>query len=321
MVKFQRNIAILAVVLFVIKIIAWRLTASVAIFTDALESTVNVVSGFLGLYSVWLAAKPRDENHPYGHGKVEYVSAAVEGTLIMVAGLMIIYHSVIRLWHPQPIEKLDIGLVLITITAFANGIVGYRAQQIGKKNRSAAIQAGGHHLLSDTYSTIGIIIGLLMVKLTGWLWMDAVVGIVFAIIILYTGYKVLRESLAGIMDEADLKFLEEFIAFIQSHRTSSWIDLHNLRLIRYGTVMHIDAHMTLPWYMNVQTAHDKVQELEILIQNAYQNAVELFVHVDFCSPMACKICSIDNCTERKYPFENTIPWTLENVLKNKQHGT
>lgn len=320
MVHFQRNIVILAILIFIVKMIAWYLTDAVAIFTDALESTVNVAAGLFGLFSVWLAAKPRDANHPYGHGKIEYVSAAVEGTLIFVAGILIIYQSVTRLFEVTPLHRLDAGLILISITALANGWVGYKAQQYGKKHLSPTIRASGHHLLSDTYSTIGIIVGLLLVKITNWFWLDALVGIVFAFVILYNGYKVIRSSLAGIMDEADLDFLKDFIAFIQTNRNPNWIDLHNLRLIRYGSVMHIDAHMTLPWYLTVQDAHEEVQQLELLIKNQYQNSVELFIHIDSCKPTSCYICAIDKCPVRQHSLQGTLVWTLDNVLKNKQHN-
>lgn len=321
MVHFQRNIVWLAIFIFFVKLVAWYLTDSVAIFTDALESTVNVAAGLFGLYSVWLASKPRDANHPYGHGKIEYVSAAVEGTLIVVAGLLIIYQSTLRLFEPTPIHQLNTGLILISITALANGIVGWKAKKYGKKHYSPTILASGQHLLSDTYSTIGILVGLILVKITDWLWLDALVGFIFAFVILFNGYKVIRSSLAGIMDEADLDFLKEFIALIQSKRKPIWIDLHNLRLIRYGSVMHIDAHMTLPWYFTVASAHEAVQELENIIKEAYQNSVELFIHIDSCKPQACNICAVTNCPERQFPFESQLKWNLENVLRNKQHNT
>jgi cation diffusion facilitator family transporter len=318
-VKIQRNIAILAVVLFIIKVIAWWWTRSVAVFTDAMESTVNVATGLIGWYSIWLAALPRDKNHPYGHGKAEFVSSAVEGTLICVAGIIIIYEAIRSFNHPKPIEKLDVGLMLLAVTAVINYAAGSFAVNKGKQSRSIALEASGKHLKTDTYSTIGIILGLLVFKITNWLWLDAAIAIAFALIILVTGYKVMRKALAGIMDEADLTLLEKLIHYLQHHRKKNWIDLHNLRMIQYGNVLHLDGHLTLPWYYNVREAHAEIDALDKMIKDEFGDAVELFVHVDSCEKYSCALCQIDTCTVRQQPFQQTIPWTVENVMRNYKH--
>lgn len=318
-VKIQRNIAILAVVLFVIKMVAWYLTKSVAIYTDALESIVNVVAGFLGLYSVWLAAQPRDFNHPYGHGKVEYLSASIEGALIIIAGLLIIIESIKRIFHPQAIQQLDWGLVLILITALVNAGYGIYAKKKGKEHHSVAIIASGKHLLTDTYSTFGIILGLLLMRITQIMWLDVAMALASSILILYTGYKVLRTSLAGIMDEADEALLQKIIAYLQAHKRTEWIDLHNLRTIKYGSILHIDAHMTLPWYLNIEQGHEEINQLEQLIKKRFSNSVEMFIHIDACEPESCKVCKLQNCAVRQFNLEEDIIWTVENVVNNKQH--
>lgn len=319
-IRIQRNIAFLAIVLFIIKIIAWGLTRSLSIYTDAMESIVNVISGLIGWYSLWLAAKPRDLNHPYGHGKAEYISAAIEGTLISVAGIIIIIQALMHIRHPQPIEKLDIGLILIVITAVINFTAGRMAILQGRRSRSAALNASGKHLQSDTYTTIGIVLGLILIRFTGWVWLDAAIAIVFAVIILITGYKVLRHSLAGIMDEADLDLLKNIIAYINSNRPFQWIDLHNLRMIQYGSILHLDGHLTLPWYYNVREAHREIERLHKLISDRYGDSVELFVHVDGCEDFSCKICSLENCPVRKHPLQQHLQWNIENVLENKKHS-
>lgn len=319
-VRLQRNIAFLAILLFCIKILAWWWTRSVAVLTDALESTVNVATGLIGWYSVWLAAKPRDKNHPYGHGKAEFISSAVEGTLISIAGLMIIYEAVINLLHPAPLQRLDGGLVLLAVTAVINYAAGVYAIRKGRQVKSPALQAGGRHLCSDTYSTIGIIAGLLLLRMTGWHWLDATVAIIFALIILITGYRVLRRSLAGIMDEADMALLEELIAYLQTHRRAPWIDLHNLRMIQYGNVLHLDGHLTLPWYYNVREAHAEIERLDRLIQQKFGGAIELFVHVDGCEPFSCSICTLAECPVRQHPLDHVVSWDVENVLQNRKHN-
>ena len=319
-IRIQRYIALLSVVLFAAKLWAWHLTHSVTILTDALESTVNVFAGAIGLYSVILAAKPRDANHPYGHGKIEFVSAAVEGALIVIASLFIGYEAVQRLRYPSAPQKLDIGLVIIAVTGAANFLLGQYAVVTGKRQRSATVEAAGRHLRTDAYSTVAIIIGLVLVLLTNWLWLDAVIALVFGIIILITGLRVLRSSLAGIMDEADVKVLEEVVALLQNHRRAQWIDLHNLRVIQYGDVMHIDAHITLPWYYEVRQAEAEINALESLIREHFGSKVELFIHVDGCQYFQCKICSLAECPVRREAFKQQAHWTLDNVMKNSKHG-
>ena len=170
--RIQKWIVFTAFILFLIKIVAYFLTHSVAILTDALESTVNVIAGFIGWYSLYVSAKPRDVDHPYGHGRAEFISAAVEGTLIAITGFIIIYESVDHFLHPQPLKQLDYGMILIGITALINFVVGYRSVQKGKKNNSLALIASGKHLQSDTYTTVGIVVGLALIYFTGKTWID-----------------------------------------------------------------------------------------------------------------------------------------------------
>jgi cation diffusion facilitator family transporter len=309
-----------AVLLFIIKLVAFWVTRSVAILTDALESTVNVIAGFIGLYSLYVAAKPRDDDHPYGHGKAEFLSAAVEGTLIIVAGLVIIYESVLHFIYPRELQQLNNGIILVAITAVINFVVGTISIRNGQKNNSLALVASGKHLQTDTYSTIGIILGLILIKLTKLAWLDSVTAIVFAFIIMYTGYHILRHSLAGIMDEADKELLQKMLAVLNANRRTNWIDLHNLRVIKYGGQFHIDCHLTVPWYLNVVEAHKEVEELGKLIKQEFGTVFELFVHTDPCLDFSCSICAKTECTVRKRPFEKQIAWTLENVLKDKKHS-
>ena len=165
-VRIQSWILFVAVILFSIKITAWWLTHSVAILTDALESIVNIIAGAVGLYSLFIAYKPRDSNHPYGHGKAEFLSAAIEGTLIMLAGVFIIFEATMQLVHPRTLEQLNNGILLVGISAVINFFVGWIALKKGKENRSEALQASGHHLQTDTYSTLAIIAGLVLIYIT-----------------------------------------------------------------------------------------------------------------------------------------------------------
>jgi len=315
----QRWVAAISVLLLAVKFIAYYSTHSVAILTDALESIVNVAAGFIGLYSLYVAAKPRDQDHPYGHGKAEFLSAAIEGTLIGTAGLIIIYKAVQNLIHPVELHKINYGIWLIAVTACLNFIVGYFCLRTGKRNNSLALIASGKHLQTDTWSTVGIIIGLVLLYFTGYKWIDSTIAILFALYIIYTGYKILRTSIAGIMDEADVKLLSLLVEVLNTNRRENWVDLHNLRVIKYGTVLHVDCHLTVPWFLNVHEAHKEVDALGILIRKEFGESLELFVHSDGCLPFQCKICNKTDCPERKNNFEKRINWTLENISQNKKH--
>lgn len=319
--KIQKMVAAVSIVLFIIKIVAWYLTSSVSILTDALESIVNIVAGFIGLYSLYVSAKPRDIDHPYGHGKVEFISAAIEGTLISIAGLFIIYQAVNNFFHPQAIKKLDWGIMLVAATALINYGMGNYCVRVGKKNNSLALIASGKHLMSDTFTTAGIVVGLIVLYLTNILWLDSAVAIVFAIIIIYTGYKIIRTSIAGIMDEADEQLLKDLVVMLNKNRTVNWIDLHNLRIIKYGATLHMDCHLTVPWYFNVHEAHREIDALSELVRENYGESVELFVHSDGCMPFSCPICDKFECQVRQHPFKEKVEWTMENILSNKKHTT
>lgn len=318
--RIQLWITALSVILFAAKIIAYYLTHSVAILSDALESIVNVVAGFIGLYALYIAAKPKDVEHPYGHGKAEFISAAVEGTLIVASGFLIIYQTVESLIEKKAIESLDTGIILVAITGVINFIAGSICISVGKKNRSLALQSSGKHLQIDTYSTLGIIGGLLIMMFTRLYWLDKLIAGIISIIILINGYTIIRASLAGIMDEADMQLLKKFVNELELHKKDSWIDLHNLRVIKYGTTLHIDCHLTLPWYLNIHEAHREVDALEALIVQTFGDAIELFVHTDGCLPFSCSICNLATCKERQQPFKHRLEWTLNNILSDKKHN-
>jgi len=318
--RLQKIITGIAIALFILKLIAWKLTDSVAILTDALESIVNVVAGLMGVYSLYVSAKPRDKEHPYGHGKVEFISSAIEGTLILVAGGLIIYEAVQNLLNPHSVQKLDYGIILVAITATINYIAGAVAIKRGKKTSSLALIASGKHLKTDTWSTIGIIVGLILLYFNHLIWLDSAVAILFSLIIIYTGYKIIRPSVAGIMDEADQELLDRMVKVLNKNRRENWIDLHNLRIIKYGGTLHMDCHLTVPWYLNVREAHAEIDALAALVRNEFGEAMELFVHSDPCVEYSCRICIKQNCAVRQHELQHRIEWTLENILKDAKHS-
>jgi len=317
--RVQRWVAAVSVLLLAVKLIAYYFTHSVSILTDALESIVNVVAGFIGLYSLYIAAKPRDMDHPYGHGKAEFISAAIEGTMIGSAGAIILYKGIQHLINPIELHRIDFGILLIAITAVVNFIVGFFCLKTGRKNNSAALIASGKHLQTDTWSTVGIIAGLALLYFTGYTWIDSAVACLFGSFIIFTGYRIVRSSIAGIMDEADLKLLTRLVEVLNANRQVNWVDLHNLRVIKYGSVLHVDCHLTVPWYLNVHEAHREIDALAKLIRNEFGESLELFVHSDGCLPFSCRICQKEDCIERQHNFEKKISWTLENISQNKKH--
>ncbi|CAN5412510.1 cation diffusion facilitator family transporter [soil metagenome] len=317
--NFQKIVAIVGVSLFIIKLTAWYITNSVAILTDALESTINVIAGFIGLYSLYLSAQPRDANHPYGHGKVEFLSAAIEGTLITTAGFVIIYEAINNLNHPHEIGSLDYGIILVAITALVNYTVGFFAVKKGRKNNSLALIASGKHLQSDTYTTVGIIVGLILILITKLAWLDSIVALIFAFIIIFTGYKIIRGSIAGIMDEADEVLLKKVVETLESSRRENWVDLHNLRIIKYGNTLHVDCHLTVPWYLNVKDAHTEVDAMEKLVDTNFGESIEMFVHTDPCVSFSCKICTKKDCKVRQFDFVKKLDWTEIDISDDRKH--
>lgn len=317
--QVQKWVAAISVLLLIIKFIAYYFTHSVSILTDALESIVNVAAGFIGLYSLYVAAKPRDRDHPYGHGKAEFLSAAIEGTMILIAGVIIIYKAIQLLIYPVALKKLDLGIWLVAVTAVANFAMGAICLRIGKRNNSLALTASGKHLQSDTWSTFGIIAGLILLYFTGYKWVDSALAIGISLFIMFTGYSILRRSIAGIMDEADEKLLTEMVDLLNNNRQENWVDMHNLRVIKYGSILHMDCHLTVPWYLNVHEAHREIDKLSELVRKKFSESVELFVHSDGCLPFQCHICNKQDCPVRQHNFERRITWTLENISRNQKH--
>lgn len=317
--KVQKWITALSVVLFLVKIIAYYITHSLAILTDALESTVNVIAGFIGLYSLYIAAQPSDEDHPYGHGKAEFVSAAVEGGLIVAAGILIFFETIRNFIYPNKVIELDYGLLLIALTATINFAAGWFCLKVGKKNKSLALQASGKHLQTDTYSTMAVIAGLIIMIFTKYYWLDKIIAIAMSVFIMYNGYTIIRHSLAGIMDRQDMELLQQMVNLLNHNRKVNWIDLHNLRVIKYGRQLHIDCHLTVPWYLNVDEAHLEIDALVSLVKSEFGYAIEFFVHTDGCRPFSCPICNKNDCPVRQHPFEQKVEWRLDNLLSNKKH--
>ena len=296
------------------------LTNSNAILTDALESIINVTASFIGLFSLNLSSSPRDKNHPYGHGKVEFISGLVEGFMVFMAAVLIISKSIYSFFVPNVLDKLDIGLALILLTGVVNYVIGHMAERQGDKTDSMTLKAGGKHLKTDAYTSLGLIIGLALIMLTDLYWIDNAIALGVGFIILYTSYKILRKSVAGIMDEADFESLEKLSKGLEANRIPEWIDIHNFRLVKYGADPHIDCHITIPFYKDLKFANDQIEELNRIVNETMGVDSEMFVHVDPCLPDQCFICEVKNCEFRNKDFEKKVHWTMESLLRDAHHG-
>ncbi|CAD7804302.1 Ferrous-iron efflux pump FieF [Chryseobacterium aquaeductus] len=318
-INFQKIIAIIGVLLFVAKIIAWKLTDSDSVFSDAMESIVNIISAFMGLYSLYLAAKPKDEDHPYGHGKVEFVTSGIEGSLIIIAGIMIIYEGTNSLLTGKIISKINWGILIIAATAIINYILGYISIKKGKKVNSVVLIASGKHLQSDTLTTFGVVISLIIVYFTGIYWIDSVVALLFGGYIIFVGYKIVRKALSGIMDEQDPELLDNIIKLLEENRRTEWIDIHNMKIQQFGSSLHIDAHITLPYYYSLREAHNEMENVIMLLAKNTSRTVEFNFHMDDCKTISCPVCQIMDCPVRKQPFVKRVEWTAENVTRIEKH--
>ena len=317
--KVQYYLTALTVVVFALKVVVFLMTHSLSVLSDTLESVVNIVATIVGSYSMYIAAKPKDKDHPYGHGKAEFVSSAFQGSLIIGVGCLIIYESIQSYFNPGTLHNLGNGFWLLIVIALINISTALFVMRMGKKNKTTALVTSGKLFLIDFFTTFSVAIGLLILIFTGIQKVDSIIAILLGGWVLYDGYKILRASLAGIMDEADMALLENVIAEINTNRNNQWIDLHNLRVIKYGSLLHIDCHLTMPWYFNVHEAHQNMDQFTDLIKSKFGDSVEFFIHIDGCMPFSCAICSIATCDKRQNAFQKKLNWTMENVLANTKH--
>ena len=317
--KIQYTLTGLTVFVFALKVAAFFITHSMSVLSDTLESVMNIIATIVGSYSMFIVAKPKDKDHPYGHGKAEFVSSAFQGSLIIGVGCLIIYKAIDSFIDPGTLHNLGNGFWLLLVIALINIITALYVMRIGKKNNSMALVTSGKLFLIDFFTTISVAIGILILIITNIQKVDSVIALLLGGWVVYDGYKILRASLAGIMDEADMALLENAIAEINANRNDSWIDLHNLRVIKYGALMHIDCHLTMPWYLNVHEAHLVMDQFTDLIKKKFGDSVEFFIHIDGCMPFSCAICTIQDCEKRQHSFQKKLDWTMENVLSNHKH--
>ncbi len=326
--KVKKRTAILSVtvgiILFGLKLIVLFLTGSTAVYSDAAESVVHIFATLMVLYSIYLSAKPPDKNHLYGHGNIEYFSAGIEGMLIIVAAGAILYEAIQHLISPTPPENIDTGIIIIVFIALTNLLLGFYLIKKGKATNSLILEADGKHILTDSATTFGVFIGLLLVKFTGISLIDPIVAIIVALNIVYTGTNLIKRSISGLMLEANPAILKKIADKLLEMRKDYWIDIHQLRYRESAEQIFIDFHMILPYYFTIKEAHDTEEYIANELKKLFHNC-EVRIHHDYCTSKMCKYCSFQNCSLRDSPQTINLKWDIDKLISEppedlKNHG-
>ncbi len=290
-----------------LKLAGWAWTGSSAIFSDALESVTNVVAAAFGLGALLFSVQPVDEGHPYGHGKIEFVSAAFEGGMITFAALLSAGYALLDLWRGPEVEQVALGLGITTLAALVNACLGALLLAEGRRLRSPALVADGHHVLTDVQTSIGVFVGLGLVAFTGRRWCDPVAALVVALNLGWIGARIVREALGGLLDAVDPALVRRIVAAFESCRRPGLLQIHQPRLIRSGPLTHVDVHITVPEFWTVEEIHGLLGELarEVLARSALEG--DLAVHVDPCRRELCACCEMAGCPVRVAPFVARLP--------------
>ncbi len=310
---------IVGLLLMALKFLAYYLTGSNAILTDAVESIVNVLAGSFALYSLYYAAKPKDEDHPYGHGKIEFLSTGIEGGMVTLAGIGMTIKGISAFFNPHTLNHIDIGLGISLFSGTVNYLLAKSLIKKGRNLHSPSMMADGKHLMTDTWSSIGLVIGLVIIYFTNLVWIDYVITIGLGVFISVTGVRLIKESVVNLLDKADYDKIEKLITVLNAKRKESWIDIHNLRVVKYGSVVHVDCHMTLPWYFTLEESHKEVDDLDKLVTKEFSHEIEFFIHADPCVSKSCSVCIMPDCKVRKHELVHKLEWTMANVLPDAKH--
>ncbi len=296
------------------KFYAFHLTRSSAVFSDALESIINVVASAFALVSIVLAARPPDKNHPYGHGKVEYFSAGFEGALIIIAAIGIFKTGWDHIFHPQPLPNLTDGLFILLGASLVNLALGLTLVRVGNTAHSMALTADGKHVLTDVYTSGGVLLGLFLVRQTGLYWMDGAIACMVGFSILYTGIMLIKKSSAGLMDKAEPELLEEISSLLEKHRKDNWVGIHELRAFRSGSFINVSLHMILPRDFTLAEAHIEAEEAEAVIEGYFEGRAKALVHLDPCDDPDCPVCRRHACELREGKKTHPTPWNAETLI-------
>jgi cation diffusion facilitator family transporter len=297
-----------------LKMGAYVLTDSATILSDALESVVHVAAVGFMFWCFRFASAPPDAEHPYGHGKAEYLSIGFEGGAIVLAAIAIVWKAVSGLWQGNQPHSMDIGLGLIALAAIINVFLGTYLLRVGRKTKSAILEADGHHVLSDVWTSLGVIVGVALMYVVSEgpirTWIDSGFAIAIALYILYVGGRLVRQAMAGLLDEIDPHAVERVVAAINDLRDPAWHDVHNLRLRKSGDMTYVDFHLVVPSLWSVAAAHAAVEQLEQHILEKLGSTGTVMIHLDHPHH--------DSTADTQPTTTDIKPFTVEQATRFKQ---
>lgn len=305
--RWQGLMILAAAIISAVKLWAWLYTESNIILTDLAESIVHLAASTMGLYALILSSKPKDEKHPYGKGKIEYLSAGVEGALVVIAGLSIIIKASHDFFVHREVHDIDVGIMFIAGVGLVNYILGTALLKRGVKYNAIILESHGRHLKTDAYSSLGLLAGLVLLYFFPSNKLDNAIAIVFGIIIGVNGYSILKKAVEGIMDQSDTALIQGILKHLEQHRGTAWIDLKRFRLVKYGSNLHADAVLTLPYFLSIEEMHEEVDAFKQTANNYTGRNLEVFLDIEPCKPAHCKNCMLEACKVRKHPYENKLP--------------
>lgn len=306
---------LISFIVLALKFWAYYLSGSTALFSDALETIINVVTAIVGLFVIRYVARPKDEDHPYGHGKAEYFSAAFEGGLILFAAVAIAIEAISSFLRPTELKDIFQGLMFTLIATVLNLAMALYLKKVGQERKSIALQASSAHIMSDVATTVGVFGGLLLVKWTGWVWMDAAMALAISVHLFFVSWKILRTSIAGLTDEIDSGSLKSFAEALEKHRRPGVIDVHQVRSIRSGSFHHIDAHIVIPKFWDIASAHLFLDQFEDHVVETYPYDAEIAFHIDPCQRKYCTRCELEKCPVREFPFSALKKIEMKDLVK------
>jgi cation diffusion facilitator family transporter len=268
-----------AIATITLKTLAWRLTGSVGLLSDALESVVNLVAAIAVLVALKVAAMPADKNHHFGHSKAEYFSAAIEGLMIFVAAVAIMWSAVERFLNPRPLENIGLGLAISVVASVINGGVAIVLLRAGRKHRSLTLTADGKHLMTDVWTSAGVVVAVVLVAITGFTRLDPIIAFLVGVNIIVTGWKLLQESAGGLMDVSMSKEDNKAIADVLTGFVTDEVHFHALRTRLSGHHRFAEVHVLVPGAWTVQQGHDLVEEVEEAVHGVFDD-VALTCHLE-----------------------------------------
>lgn len=270
---------VVGVVVLALKTLAWWITGSIALLSDALESTVNVATAIAALVAIRVAARPADDNHPWGHQKAEFFSAILEGVMITLAALLILREAITGFMDPQPLDAPLYGLAINIVASVINGIWCWTLITRGRRLKSPALVADGRHLLTDVISSVGVTVGVLVAILTGWSVLDPAMAAIVALVILWSGWRVMKVSMSGLMDEAVSEQTLDKVRSIIATEATGAVQAHDLRTRHAGPAIFIDFHLVVPGDWTVNDAHDMCDRVEAALKRAMSDCI-VSIHVE-----------------------------------------